>query len=169
MKPYLLFIISLLSISTYAQDQPLATNSFVVTGKVKNETTISITDIRKYPATELTDINTSCSPKKEEKSRQVKVVLLKTLLDSVKFDYDKPKSLGQFYFLFISSDGYKLVFSFNEIYNTEVGNNLYIVTEIDNKKIEEMDGRIMMLSTKDIKGGSRNLKGLAKIIVCKAD
>jgi hypothetical protein len=32
-----------------------------------------------------------------------------------------------------------------------------------------MDNRILIITTKDIKGGSRNMKWLEKIIVCKAE
>ncbi len=153
----------------FCQSHELSTNSFIITGKVKNEKTYTLEELQKFPSTELQDINTSCNPKAVEKTKSIKVILLKTLLDSVKYDYEKSKNLGFYYFLFVSSDGYKIVFSFNEIYNTEVGNNLYIVTEMDNIKLEQLDSRIMLLSTKDIKGGSRNVKGLSKIVVCKAE
>ena len=77
--------------------------------------------------------------------------------------------LNQYYFLFVASDGYKMVFSFNEIYNTEIGKNLFLVTEMSGKPIADMDNRIMIITTKDFKGGSRNMKWLEKIIVCKAE
>ena len=117
----------------------------------------------------MNNINTSCTPRKEEKTKSVKAVLLKNILDSVAFQYDKPRMLNIYYFLFVASDGYKIVFSFNEIYNTETGNNLYIVTEMDGKKIQDMDSRILLLTTKDIKGGARNMKSLSKIVVCSAE
>lgn len=97
------------------------------------------------------------------------MVLLKNILDSVAFQYEKSRMLNYYYFLFVASYGYKIVFSFNEIYNTETGNNLYIVTEMDGKKIQEMDNRILLLTTKDIKGGPRNMKSLSKIVVCSAE
>jgi hypothetical protein len=87
----------------------------------------------------------------------------------VEYDYQKSRNLNQFYFLFVAEDGYKIVFSFNEIYNTEIGNNLFIVTEKDGNMMEDMNNRILLLSTKDLKGGSRNMKWLSKIIVCKAE
>lgn len=152
---------------SYSQTE--ASNEFKIVGKVKNEKTITLSDLQKYQSVELNNINTSCSPKREEKAKSVKVVLLKTILDSVAFQYEKPKMLNYYYFVFVATDGYKIVFSFNEIYNTETGNNLYIVTEMDGKKIQEMDNRILLLTTKDIKGGARNMKSLSKIIVCSAE
>ncbi|MFN8278880.1 MAG: hypothetical protein U0V49_01205 [Saprospiraceae bacterium] len=169
MNKFYLLLILLISQSIYAQNDKSVTNEFIITGKVKNERKVTISDLQQFPTISINDINTSCTPKKEEKTKSVKAVLLKNVLDSVQFDYQVKRNLGHYYFLFVSADGYKIVFSFNEIYNTEIGNNLYIVTELDGKKIEDLDSRILVLSTKDIRGGSRNIKGLSKIVVCKAE
>ena len=167
-KTYILiFLFSFISFC--AQSQTESTNEFKVVGKVKNDKTFTLADLQKYPTVELNNINTSCTPRKEEKTKSVKAVLLKNILDSVAFQYDKPRMLNFYYFLFVASDGYKIVFSFNEIYNTETGNNLYIVTAMDGKKIQDMDSRILLLTTKDIKGGARNMKSLSKIVVCSAE
>lgn len=144
-------------------------NEFSISGKVKMEKVISLSDLEKYPTVSLKNVNISCSPRREDKAKLVKGVLLKNILDSVTFLHEKSKTLNQYYFLFIASDGYKVVFSFNEIYNTEVGNNLYIVTEIEKKQLAAMPNRILMITMKDIKSGSRNVKWLSKIVVCSAD
>ena len=169
MRFRLLIITYVITCKILSQSSDFSTNQFTITGKVKSEKTYTVKELQSFPSIELQDINTSCNPRAVEKTKSIKVVLLKTLLDSVKYEYEKSKNLGYYYFLFVSSDGYKIVFSFNEIYNTEIGNNLYIVTEMENIKLDQMDSRIMLLTTKDIKGGSRNVKGLSKIIVCAAD
>jgi hypothetical protein len=153
----------------HAQHPVSPTDSFIVTGKVKAEKTITLNDLQRYKAVELHNINASCSLKKEERIKKVKAVLLKQILDSVAFQYEKPRMLNQFYFMFIASDGYKLLYSFNEIYNTETGNNLYVVIEMDGKPISAMENRIMVLTTTDIRGGSRNMKGLKEIVVGKVE
>ena len=71
----------------------------------------------------------------------------------------------RFYFVFIASDGYRVVFSWNEIYNTETGNNFFIVTEMEGKKLYDVDQRIIFISTADLKTGRRYIKGLEKIEV----
>jgi hypothetical protein len=167
MKSKILFIFLFLSSSLFAQTTPDAsTKEFKITGKVKAEKVVSLSDLKSYKSVELQDINVSCTPRKEDKAKAVKGVLVKSILDSVAFDYEYSRLLGQYYFLFVASDGYKIVFSFNEVYNTEIGNNLYIVTEIDGKEAAETSNKILLLSTKDIKGGSRNVRWLSKIVVC---
>jgi hypothetical protein len=167
MKIKILFLLLFISSTLYAQTPTDAsTNEFKISGKVKTEKVVSLSDLKSYKSVELQDINVSCSPRKEDKAKAVKGVLVKNILDSVAFDYEYSRLLGQYYFLFVASDGYKIVFSFNEIYNTEIGNNLYIVTEIDGKDASETSNKVLLLSTKDIKGGSRNVRWLSKIVVC---
>jgi hypothetical protein len=153
----------------YAQHPLSPTDSFRITGKVKAERTITLQELQRYKTVELHDINTSCSPKKEERIKKVKAVLLKHILDSVAFQYEKRSMLNQFYFMFVASDGYKLLYSYNEIYNTETGNNLYVVTEMDGKPVEEMENRMLILTTTDIRGGTRNMKGLKEIVVGRVE
>lgn len=144
------------------------TDILQISGEVKSEKTFTLADIKKLKSIELGEVNTSCSPKKKETAKGVKAILLKDLLDSVRFQYDRPKMLNRFYFRFEASDGYSVVFSFNEIYNTETGNHLYLVTEMNGLDIARMENRILLLTTTDIKSGNRNIKGLAKIVVCVA-
>lgn len=167
MKSQILILFLLFSTAIFAQTTPDAsTKEFKITGKVKSEKTISLSDLKNYKNVELNDINVSCSPRKEDKAKTVKGVLVKDILDSVAFEYEYSRLLGQYYFLFVAGDGYKIVFSFNEVYNTEIGNNLYIVTEIDGKDALESSNKVLLLSTKDIKGGSRNVRWLKKVVVC---
>jgi hypothetical protein len=154
---------------TFAQTDIEPTDAFKITGKVKNEKTIALTDLKNYKSITLQNINTSCTAKQKEVAKEVKAVLLKDILDSVAFQYESPRTLNEFYFKFVASDGYTIVYSFNEIYNTQTGNNMYIVTEKDGKAISAMENRILLLTTSDIKTGKRNIKGLANIIVCKAE
>jgi hypothetical protein len=162
-----LFLLSV-QFSLWAQN-PAPTESLLITGKVKKEKTYTLAQIKTFSKTELGSVNTSCSQKRKEESKGVKVVLVKDLLDSVRFDYTSPRMLNQFYFRFEASDGYVVVFSFNEIYNTETGKNLFVVTEKDGKDITEMENRILLLTTTDLKTGNRNIKNLARIVVCVAE
>lgn len=149
-----------------AQNQ---THSLKITGKVKVEKVFSLKQLQKWPILELGEVNTSCSSKSKEMTPGVKGVLLKSVLDSVAFQYAKAKDLGSFYFKFVSADGYTLVFSFGEIYNTETGNHLYLVTQMNGKQMKDMENGILLLSPTDIRTGSRNMKWLKEIVVCQAE
>jgi len=59
----------------------------------------------------------------------LKVIFIKILLASVEYIIKKPMFLNEFYFVFVASDGCKVVFSWNEVYNTSVGDNQFILTQ----------------------------------------
>jgi hypothetical protein len=143
--------------------------SLLITGKVKKERVFSLSEMKKIRTINLGEVNTSCSPKQRKNAKGVKAILVRDLLDSVNFDYSSSRTLNQFYFKFEATDGYAIVYSFNEVYNTETGKNLYIVVEKDGIDITQMENRILVLTTSDIKSGSRNIKNLARIVVCKAE
>ncbi len=146
------------------------TEEFKVTGAIKKEMTISINDLQKHRQEYIGDIvirNHRGDPK--DTIRGLKGILLKIMLDSVEMNAEKPKEYSEFYISLIASDGYKNVYSWNEIFNTEVGNHIYIVTEMDGKTIGQMQQRILVMSLADINTGRRHLIALAKVEFKKAE
>ncbi|MFM7400213.1 MAG: molybdopterin-binding protein, partial [Bacteroidota bacterium] len=73
------------------------------------------------------------------------------------------------YFVFVASDGYKVVFSWNEIYNTATGNQSFILTELKGSILANLEQRILFISTADEKTGRRYVKGLQRIEVRRAE
>lgn len=166
----LIVLFFLASYSINAQRAITPSEALKIEGKIKAEKAFSITQLDSFPKVAIKD-QTLYNHKGEAKGsvKNMKGVLLKTVLESIKFDYDKPKELNEFYFVFVATDGYKIVFSWNEIYNTEAGNNFYIVTEIDGKNIKDMEQRILFISTGYLKSGRRYIKALEKIQVKRVE
>jgi hypothetical protein len=77
--------------------------------------------------------------------------------------------LSECYFVFIASDGYKVVYSWNEIFNTKNGQGIYVIVERDGKKIDQIEDRISVFSKADLMTGRRYVKGLSRIIVKRAE
>ena len=94
-----------------------------------------------------------------------KGVLLKDILAKVEIDMPNPKLLSEFYITCIASDNYKVVFSWNEIFNIAIGKHALIITELDGKKALDMDDSIVLLCNADYATGRRYVKGLQKIII----
>ena len=67
-KLNILFLLFLFSLKTNAQNGEIkSTNSFLITGKVKEEKTIKLYELKNYPIIKLKDINKSYTQKREEK------------------------------------------------------------------------------------------------------
>lgn len=156
----------LTNFSVNAQRTIRPTDSLQVTGKIKNPTIFTLANLDTFPKTAIKDqIIYSHNGEVKDTLTGMSGITLKNLLASIKYIYDKPKFLNEFYFVFIASDGYRVVFSWNEIYNTETGNNFFIVTEMEGKKLKDLVQRILFISTADLKTGRRYIKGLEKIEV----
>ena len=170
MRTLIFISILLTSLATQAQRTIPPTDSLKILGKVKSAKTFSLSDLDTLPKVTIRD-QVIYNHKGEVKDtlKNLKGIPLKSVLSLIEFVHDKPKQLNEFYFVFIASDGYKVVFSWNEIYNTETGNSFYIATEMDGKKLKDLDQRIVFISTGDLKSGRRYIKGLERIEVRQVD
>jgi hypothetical protein len=151
-----------------AQDHPNipATEELTVEGKVEKPFVFTLKDIDQYKIASVDSLviyNHLYERKRVVKN--IKGILLKDILQKVTIDEKNPKQLSEFYFTCIAADGYKVVFSWNEIFNTEVGNHIMIATEADGIKGEMMPDRLQLLSAADLATGRRFMKGISKIIV----
>jgi hypothetical protein len=95
--------------------------------------------------------------------RNIEGVKMLSILERIKIKAEKPRELSECYLIFRASDGYAAVFSWNEIFNTEIGASLYIVTGADGKNLGDSADRILMISTKDFNTGRRHIKNLSSV------
>lgn len=166
MKKTLLLLCLFASSLIWSQKEIQSSNAFIVTGQVKNEITFTISEIEKHTAQTIPDVTiTNHLGEKKSDAQQLKGILLKTLLKDVELKSESAKEFSAFYFTFVATDGYKVVYSWNEIFNSPTGDHLFVVTEKDGEKLSEMKSRILTITTTDFKTGRRYVKGLSKIIV----
>jgi len=64
-----------------------------------------------------------------------------------------------------ATDGYRVDFSWSEIYNSPVGDSMLIYYEKDGNALGDEEGRIAMVSGKDVKTGPRHVKWLQSLDV----
>lgn len=151
-----------------AQDKTkiAATSQLSVTGAVKQEKIITISDLIQMPAQTIGSIMiTNHTGAERGIAKDLKGVLLKDVLKDIVFVAESPKNFSELYLTCIASDGYKVVLSWNELFNNESGNHLFIVTEKAGKRMQEMDENILLIAPKDFTTGRRYINGLQKIVV----
>ena len=146
----------------------MPSDSLVIEGKVLNKCLYRLSDFDTFPAVSVPD-QVIYNHKGEIKSTitGIKGIPIKRLLATVRFDYpsQSPSMLNEFYFIFIATDGYKVVFSWNEIYNTKIGDAVFLIVGMDGKSLSTLNQRLLLMSTMDLKTGRRYIKGLSKIDV----
>jgi hypothetical protein len=155
-----------LGLSAQEKNKVAETSQFTVTGAIKQEKIITLSDLSQMPAQTIGSVMiTNHTGAERGVAKDMKGVLLKEVLKDIVFAEETPKKLSEFYLTCMASDGYKVVLSWNELFNNESGNNLFIVTEKAGKRIQDMEENILLISPKDFTTGRRYIKGLQKIIV----
>jgi hypothetical protein len=166
MKSILLLFFTVTGFTLLAQKPIPTTESFAIEGKVKKEMTVSLNDLSSYKSYSIDSIVITNHPVERRSSlKNVKGVLLKDILGKMEIDAENPKVLSEYYFVCVASDNYKVVFSWNEIFNSNTGKSVYILTGHDGKPASALDNRIALISLRDEMTGRRYVKGLQKIII----
>lgn len=162
----ILILFMFLSTTTFAQEPLKQTLSFSISGKVKNSSVITLDSLKSYPAQTIGNIKvTNHLGEFKHEDDQLKGVLLKDILSHTRLDANSPKLYSRFYFTCMGNDGYAVIYSWNELFNTEVGNHVFIIMEKNSIKADKMPESIQMTSASDFKTGRRYLHNLEKIMV----
>lgn len=96
-------------------------------------------------------------------------VSLKDVLKDIPLGEESPKVLSRYYIVCGAEDGYQVVLSWNEVFNTPVGDSVLVVTGIKNRGSEGDTGSLALLSPKDYATGRRYVKQLNRITVLRVD
>lgn len=162
-------LLTLIGFSVYAQKDMKPTSSFVISDEIRSPVTIQVSDFIKWKAFDIGDvIITNHLGEKKSEVKGLKGVSLKEILSTVEINSESPRVLSEYYFVCKANDGYTVVYSWNELFNTATGDSAYIVTEKGGKPASAMDDSILMISPKDFKTGRRQVKSLSGIEVRRA-
>lgn len=165
MKRIFLFLV-LLSIRflLFSQKPIVPTSSFTVFGQVAKPLTVTLADLKKEQTVRLDSfkiLNHVGELRKEYKG--IKGVRLLDVLKNVTIKSPDAKTLSEFYLVAKASDGYSVVISWNELFNSEAGKSFILVTEANGKGEQDAPERILLIAAKDLMTGRRHVKGLASI------
>jgi hypothetical protein len=162
----LLLLLTLCTSVAFAQETVKQTNQFSIGGKVKKGSVITMDSLKQYTIQTIGDIKvTDHTGVFKHEDDKLKGILIKDVLSHTQYAVSSPKLLSTLYFVFVGADGYKVVYSWNELYNTEVGNHVYILMEKNGVKAADMKESLQMTSMMDLKTGRRYLHNLDKVIV----
>lgn len=169
MKTFFTIVSLMISFSGFGQKEAETTTSFIISGEVKAHVSVSLTEFSKYAEVPMGDITiTNHLGEKKSEQKLLKGILLKDILKTVEIKNENPRVLSEYYFVCKSSDGYKVVYSWNEIFNSSAGESVYLVTSKNGQSVKEMKETILMISPKDYMTGRRYLKSLSTIEVKRA-
>lgn len=163
------FLLLLLSTADgYSQRELIPTEKLHICGEVHQEHWFGMDDLDTFQTQAITDLEIKNNEGVVKNNAVgMRGILLIDLLQAVQYRYEKPRELNLFFFVLMASDGYQVVYSWNELYNSETGNHVFLITEKDGKKINQMDERLLILSASDTNAGRRYVKGVETILVSR--
>jgi len=144
------------------------TQAITVTGAVEQGLTLSVNDLRQFPPQQVGELPMVCQTGANVgKLENLKGVLLRDILEKAKVVSKEHNDVKKTIVIATASDGYKVVFSWSEVFNSPVGDGVTVFFEKDGKALGDDEGRIAMVSTKDIRSGPRHVKWLKELEVRK--
>ena len=166
MKSILIVVLFVTSLVSVAQENIPVTSSITIEGQIKKTIVLELNDIKKLNTVTVDSVRITNHLMEYRKTiKNIKGVTLKDILSKIEFDVSSPKFMSEFYIICMASDNYKVVFSWNEIFNSDLGKQALIIVSADGMAAESRDDRIALLSPSDHATGRRYVKGLQKIII----
>lgn len=113
-----LFIIFLLHNGCAFAQQATQTHQFTISGQVKKESVITMDSLNSYPLVTIGNVKvTDHTGAFKHQDDELKGVLLRDILNHSQWLVGSPHLFSSIYFTCIGIDGYKVVYSWNELFN----------------------------------------------------
>lgn len=137
-----------------------------VHGAVKTPTDFSLVALRQMTGQDTDAMPVVCASGATVATvRNFRGVRLTDVLDRVGIDEQGHKDTRRMVVVARATDGYVVTFSWNELYNTPVGDSVLVAYEKDGKPLDPEEGQLLLVSGKDIKTGPRHVRWLSDIEV----
>ncbi|QKF82770.1 hypothetical protein [Halarcobacter ebronensis] len=146
MKIIVLFTLTFLNLFAY---------SLSIQGDIKEPYSLDEKEFNLLTHTTLKDVSVVCaSGEEKQKPKDLNGVLLMDLVQKAKVAIKSKKKLNQIIVLAKATDDYAVAFSYNEIFNTDIGNSIIVVYE---------NNSFSLYSKKDFLTGPRHVYSLDEI------
>jgi DMSO/TMAO reductase YedYZ molybdopterin-dependent catalytic subunit len=144
------------------------TATIKIHGAVEKPLTLNVKDMQTFTPEQTGEFPLICqSGANVGKMENQKGVLLTDILNKAVIKTVAHNDVKKMVIIASASDGYKVVFSWSELFNSPVGEGVMVLFEKDGKPLSDEEGRLALISTKDLRTGPRHVKWLNDIEVRK--
>lgn len=146
----------------------LVTERLQVGGAVEHPLDLGLAELRAFPAQKISEVPLICqSGANVGKLENFRGVRLRDVLEKEAIKAPAHNDVKKMVVIATASDGYAVVFSWSELFNTAVGDGVLVLFEKDGQPIPDDRGRIALVSTQDLRTGPRSVKWLKSLEVRK--
>lgn len=158
-----------LATHAHAHDTPAPaapSGRVAIGGAVQQSLSLGVEDLRQFPPDQIVTLPMPARAGDDpSKSSVLKGVKLKAILERAKIltaDHNTVKKLA---IIASATDGYKVVFSWSELFNAELGDAALVLFERDGQPLSASEGPLALISGKDLRTGPRHVKWLQSVEV----
>ena len=144
----------------------MGTNEYclAVTGRVKTPLTLGMDELRRMDIVETDDVMIICGEGDPKESLgKCKGVLLTDIVNLTEVIAPEHNDTKKTYLVAISEDGYKTLFSWQELYNSATGEGVLVIFEKEGRPLYENHSSADLISVMDILPGPRWVKNIRRI------
>jgi hypothetical protein len=141
------------------------TATLYLTGSLVNPVALSLDALRQYPATTCAPFDLRCytTGRFIRTVESYRGVLLTELLQRAGLRNEVHGDFKRMVFLAVGHDGYFVTFSWHELFNTPVGEQVLVAYERGGAPLDAQDGAPVLFSGADLVPAPRHVKRLARI------
>ncbi|VVE63474.1 putative oxidoreductase, molybdopterin binding protein [Pandoraea captiosa] len=149
---------------------PITSREVVVSGVVKRRHSFDLCALMRLPTQLTGPLDVVClSGRRVRTASEYKGVRLTALLDIAQLRLPHARDFTRAYVLAQAADGYTVMFSWHELYNTPVGVGALVVYERDGQPMGDDEGGIGLISTCDLRVALRQVRALKRVTVHLAE
>lgn len=143
-------------------------HSLRITGAVKAPVELDLAALRDLSERESGPIDVVCASgavlAQDNRYRGVRLV---DVLDHVGLKLEDHRDGRRMVIVARATDDYTVTFSWSELYNTAIGNEVLVAWEKNGEPLEVREGQLLLISGQDIKTGPRHVRWLDRIEVIR--
>jgi DMSO/TMAO reductase YedYZ molybdopterin-dependent catalytic subunit len=136
-----------------------------VAGAVKTPLTLDVDQLKAFPAAQISTLTVTRRLDGRDVVSAVRGVRLTAILERAALAPADHNDWKHTVVLATASDGYKVAFSWPELFNTEVGTSVLVIFERDGQPLADREGRIALVSARDLQSGPRSVRWLQRVEV----
>ena len=160
---FLRFAFAGLSIAAAPAFAAVPSDNVQVLGAVKTPMTLKVEDLEAFPADQISTATLTRLVDNKDVSSTVRGVKLSALLERAQLQTTSRHDWKHMAVIASADDGYRVVFSWPELSNTEIGAGVLVIFERDGQALSDEEGRIALVSARDTNTGPRHVKWLSHI------
>jgi DMSO/TMAO reductase YedYZ molybdopterin-dependent catalytic subunit len=144
---------------------PVVDGTLVLSGRFQRPLSIGLEQLGRYESVLATPFDLRCYTTNRfiRSVEPYRGVRLTTLITEAGLPDEVPGEFKRTVFVAVGHDGYMVSFSWHELFNTPVGENVLVSYECGGRRLDAQDGAPILFSGSDILPAPRHVKRLARI------